>query len=116
VRVVQLRELEQQEAAVNYQRTVLQAWHEIDSALNGYAAERQQLEKQQARESSSREVFELASARYRAGTVDFSAVIDGQRALLMAQRDEIASEGRVKLRYVALNKAIAARASELRID
>lgn len=116
VRVVQLRELEQQEAAINYQRTVLQAWHEIDSALNGYAAERLQLEKQQGRASSSRQVFELASARYRAGTVDFSAVIDGQRALLQARREEIASEGRLKLRYVALNKAIAARSSDVGTD
>jgi outer membrane protein TolC len=32
--VVQLRELQQQEAAVAYQRTVLQAWQEIDEALN----------------------------------------------------------------------------------
>jgi len=40
--VVQLRELQQQEAAVAYQRTVLQAWQEIDDALSGYNAERQQ--------------------------------------------------------------------------
>ena len=41
--VVQLRELEQQEAAVAFQRTVLTAWKEIDDALTGYTAERQQL-------------------------------------------------------------------------
>src|SRR5690606_12985730 len=36
---VQLRRLQEQEAAVAYQRTVLDAWHEIDAALAGYAAE-----------------------------------------------------------------------------
>ncbi|MCE1250590.1 MAG: efflux transporter outer membrane subunit, partial [Comamonadaceae bacterium] len=36
---VQLRELQQQEAAVNYQTTVLKAWQEIDDALSAYGAE-----------------------------------------------------------------------------
>src|SRR5690606_19886507 len=36
---VELRKLQQQEAAVSYQRTVLRAWHEIDDALSAYAAE-----------------------------------------------------------------------------
>ena len=40
--VVQLRKLEQQEAAVDFQQTVLRAWQEIDDALNAYTAERQQ--------------------------------------------------------------------------
>ena len=40
--VVELRKLEQQEAAVDFQRTVLKAWQEIDDALNAYTAERQQ--------------------------------------------------------------------------
>jgi len=37
---VNLRELQQQEAAVAYQQTVLKAWHEIDDALSAYTAER----------------------------------------------------------------------------
>ncbi|MFS2055880.1 TolC family protein, partial [Variovorax sp. CT11-76] len=37
---VTLRELQQQEAAVAFQQTVLKAWHEIDGALSAYAAER----------------------------------------------------------------------------
>ena len=38
---VTLRELQQQEAAVAYQQTVLKAWHEIDAAMTAYTAERQ---------------------------------------------------------------------------
>jgi NodT family efflux transporter outer membrane factor (OMF) lipoprotein len=108
VRVVHLRELEQQEAAVNYQRTVLQAWHEIDSTLNAYAAAREQLEKMLAREDSTRQVLELAVARFNGGTVDYTAVIDGQRGLLQARRDRVSSESRLKIQYVALNRTIAA--------
>lgn len=104
--VVQLRELEQQEAAVNYQRTVLQAWQEIDDALNGYAAERQQAQQMQARLDSTRKAYELARARYDGGTVDFTVVLDGQRAYLQARRDLVASQGRLGNRYVMLNRVI----------
>ena len=104
--VVQLRELEQQEAAVNYQRTVLQAWQEIDDALNGYAAERQQAQQMQARLDSTRKAYELARARYDGGTVDFTVVLDGQRAYLQARRDLVASQGRLGNRYVMVNRVI----------
>jgi hypothetical protein len=46
---VQLRELQQQEAAVNYQKTVLKAWQEIDDALSAYRAEQQQAQELKAR-------------------------------------------------------------------
>src|SRR5262249_10562274 len=36
---LQLRSQEQQEAAINYQRTVLQALHDVDNALTAYNAE-----------------------------------------------------------------------------
>jgi len=103
---VQLRELQQQEAAVAYQRTVLQAWHEIDDALNGYAAETRQAQALRARSASARQAWELASARYDGGIADFTVVLDAQRAWLQARRDLAASEGRLRTRFVAVNKAI----------
>lgn len=107
-RVVQLRELEQQEAAIGYQHTVTKAWHEIDDALNTYSAEQAQLDKLQRREDSDRQVQALAQARYRSGMVDYAAVLDSRRGVLQAERDRAASEERLQLKFVALNKAIAA--------
>lgn len=104
--VVQLRELQQQEAAVNYQRTVLQAWQEIDEALNGYAAERQQAAELQARVKSAGQAYELSRARYDGGAVDFIAVLDSQRSYLQARRDLVSSNGRLGRWFVTLNKAI----------
>jgi NodT family efflux transporter outer membrane factor (OMF) lipoprotein len=105
-RVVQLRELEQKEAAVTYQQTVLQAWQEIDDALNGYTAEQQQNGKLAARLDSARAAFDLASARYRGGVITWLDVIDSQRTILQASRDLADSNGRLATRYAALNKAI----------
>jgi NodT family efflux transporter outer membrane factor (OMF) lipoprotein len=104
--VVQLRGLEQQEAAVVYQRTVLVAWKEIDDALTAYTAEQQQRTELAVREQSAREAYGLAQARYEGGAVDFVAVLDSQRSYLQARFDLIGSEGRLLARYVAIHRAL----------
>lgn len=104
--VVHLRGLEQQEAAVNYQQTVLKAWQEIDDALSGYTAERQRNEALTARAQSAEQAYGLAQARYEGGTTDFLGVLDSQRGYLQARRDLVSSEGNLYARYVMVNKAI----------
>ena len=104
--VVQLRELQQQEAAVAYQRTVLQAWQEIDEALNGYTAARQQAAELESQVHSAGQAYELAQARYDGGAVDFIAVLDSQRSYLHARRELAASNGRLSAWFVTVNKAI----------
>jgi outer membrane protein TolC len=103
---VQLRELEQQESAVAYHRTVLAAWKEIDDALTAYTAEQQQRTELMARERSSRQSYDLAQARYEGGAVDFVAVLDSQRSYLQARFDVVASDGRLLAQFVAINRAL----------
>jgi NodT family efflux transporter outer membrane factor (OMF) lipoprotein len=104
--VVELRKLEQQEAAVNFQQTVLKAWQEIDDALNAYTAERQQARQLAERARSAGDAYKLALARYEGGAVDYTVALDSQRRYLQARRDLAASEGRLATRYVTVNKAI----------
>ncbi|MFT3904790.1 MAG: efflux transporter outer membrane subunit [Steroidobacteraceae bacterium] len=103
---VHLRELQQQEVAVNYQQTVLKAWQEIDDALSAYTAEQQQARELQNRSDAASDAYALAQARYDGGITDFTAVLDAQRSDLQARRDLVASEGRLNTRYVTVNKAI----------
>ena len=104
--VVELRKLEQQEAAVDFQRTVLKAWQEIDDALNAYTAERQQARQLAERARSAGDACKLALARYEGGAVDYTVALDSQRRYLQARRDLAASVGRLATRYVTVNKAI----------
>lgn len=108
---VQLRELQQQEAAIAYQRTVLRAWREIDDALTGYTAEQQQWHQYQERVATAGEGYELARAQYDGGSVDFTTVLDTQRAYLQARIDLAASRARLETSFVAINKAIGAEAT-----
>lgn len=104
--VVKLRKLEARETAVGYQRTVLKAWQEIDDALSGYTADRQQHESLEARERNTESALKLTEARYKAGTTTYLPVIDAQRVHLQAMRDLADNEGRLHIRFVAINKAI----------
>jgi len=104
--VVQLRELQQQEAAVNHRQTVLRAWQEIDDALSGYAAQQQQVRELEARAQSTRAAYDLARERQAGGLVDFVVVLDAQRAELQVRRDLADAQGRLNLRYVTINKVL----------
>ena len=103
---VQLRELQQQEAAVNYQKTVLKAWQEIDDALSAYSAEQQQAQELQARSDAASDAYQLAQARYDGGATDYTAVLDSQRSYLQARRDLAANQGRLATRFITVNKAL----------
>lgn len=103
---VTLRELQQQEAAVAFQQTVLKAWHEIDSALNAYAAERQRHAELVERERNSRDALTLAHARYANGLTDFGVELDARRTLLQARRDRVQSTSRMAVGMVAVYKAL----------
>ncbi|MGO4391385.1 efflux transporter outer membrane subunit [Variovorax sp. M-6] len=103
---VTLRELQQQEAAVAYQQTVLKAWHEIDDALSAYSAERLRNVQLAERERSSRDALQLAQVRYAHGLTDFLVQLDAQRTWLQAQRDYTESTSRLALGLVAVSKAL----------
>jgi NodT family efflux transporter outer membrane factor (OMF) lipoprotein len=102
---VELRELEQQEAAVNYQKTVLRAWHEVDNALTSYTAERQRQQQLKAREDSARNTLQLSTTRFRQGLSDALPVLDAQRNLIAAQRDRIQGEAALTQKMLAICKA-----------
>lgn len=104
--VVELRKLQQQEAAIAYQRTVLAAWHEIDTMLDVYARERRRNEELSAAVEASREAYEIAALRYRHGMSDFLVALDAQRSLLQAERALSESNTLIATRAVAVYKAL----------
>lgn len=102
---VELRKLEEQEAAISFQKTVLQAWHEMDDALSAYAAARQRRQALAVREASARSTLELAATRARRGMSDELPVLQAQRALLAIQRERAASDSELAMRLLAICKA-----------
>ncbi|MGL6247423.1 efflux transporter outer membrane subunit [Pseudomonas sp.] len=104
--VLNLREAQQQEAAIAYQQTVLRAWHEIDDQLSAYTAS--QLRRDSLAEAVRQNQIALSTAQqqYVEGVVDFVNVLTVQGALLATQEQFVESSTGVSLAMVGLYKAL----------
>jgi NodT family efflux transporter outer membrane factor (OMF) lipoprotein len=103
---VELRKLEQQEAAIEYQRAVLRAWHEIDNALSAYMAQQQRTRELAEASAASRDAYELATTRYEHGMTSFLVALDAQRTMLRTQQAFSESTTAVSTQLVAIYKAL----------
>jgi len=103
---LQLREASQQEAAVNYQRTVLKAWHDVDNALTAYEATQRRRDELVQAVAQNQRALSLATSRYQDGVSDFLEVLDAQTRLLSTQQQLAIATTNVSENLVALYKAL----------
>jgi NodT family efflux transporter outer membrane factor (OMF) lipoprotein len=103
---LELTKAAQQAAAIAYQRTVLNAWQEVDNALVAYAAEQKRREEIVAAIAHDRRALDLARDRYRQGLSTYLDVLVAQRQLLSSEQQGAESSTTVSLNLVALYKAL----------
>ena len=105
-RTVELRTAQQQEAALSYQKAVLQAFTDVDNALVAYGAEQRRNLRLAEQVAQSRRALGLAQSRYRQGVSDFLEVLTAQRTVLQAEQSLADSTATVSSNLVALYKAL----------
>lgn len=103
---LELRKRQEQEAALNYQRVVLGAWHEIDNAMTDYAAQKQHYAALQQAVQHNTDALDTARDRYKQGATDFINVLAVQRALLTTQNELVQSAAQAAVERVHLYKAL----------
>jgi len=101
-----LTEARQQEAAIDFQQTVLRAWHEVDDALNAWAAEQRRHVELQSAFDHNRLALQASERAYQQGAADYLPVLVAQRNLLDSQLALTTSSTRSTLTVVALYKAL----------
>ncbi|MFB9122082.1 efflux transporter outer membrane subunit [Paraburkholderia dipogonis] len=101
-----LREAQQQEAAIVYQHTVLQAWREVDDALVVYDAEQRRRDRLKTVVSLNQRALSIAQQRYKAGAVDFLDVLNVQKQLLDAQSNLEQSKADADANLITLCKVL----------
>ena len=82
---IDISEAAQQETLIGYQRTILDALIDADTALGALQQSRQQYQLQQVATAESELAFELAQARYRAGAITLQNLLDTQRSYFQSQ-------------------------------
>jgi NodT family efflux transporter outer membrane factor (OMF) lipoprotein len=103
---LQLREAQQQEAAIAYKQTVLQAWREVDDALVVYDAEQQRRDRLAEAVTMNERALTIARQRYQAGALDYLDVLNVQKQLLEAQSNLEESKATAATNLVGLCKAL----------
>ncbi len=101
-----LREAQQQEAAINYRKTVLSAFRDVDDAMTGYATEQSRRDRLDDSVRASRRALEIADQRYNRGISNYLDVLTAQKTLLNNEAQLADSTAMVTTNLVALYKAL----------
>ncbi|WP_233848812.1 efflux transporter outer membrane subunit [Paraburkholderia sp. HD33-4] len=103
---LQLREAQQQEAAIAYKQTVLRAWQEVDDALVTYDAEQRRRDRLAQAVTMNERALSVARERYKAGALDYLDVLNVQKQLLEAQSNLEQSRATAATNLITLCKAL----------
>lgn len=103
---LELRRAQEREAALAYQKVVLQSLHDVDNALTAYA--RAQETARSAGLALTADEAALAAARdqYAHGVVTFLNVIEAQASVYQAEEGQVRATGEVETALVSLFKAL----------
>ena len=101
-----LREAQQQEAAIVYKHTVLEAWREVDDALVVYDAEQRRRDRLTEVVALNQRALSVAQQRYKAGALDYLDVLNVQKQLLDGQSNLEQSKATADANLITLCKAL----------
>ncbi|MFJ2544987.1 efflux transporter outer membrane subunit [Pseudomonas sp. NPDC087612] len=93
-------------ALANYEQQVLLALEESENAFSDYSKRQQRLLAMLRQSEASRKAADLASIRYREGTVDYLVLLDAERERLSAEDAQAQGEVDLYRGIVAIYKAL----------
>ena len=99
-------EVREQQQFVTYERAVLSALEEAETAIVSYAKSQQRRDRVAAALEFSRRTVELSDIQYKAGRVGFLNVIESQRALLAIEDNLAEADRTVTLDLIRVYKAV----------
>ncbi len=103
---VEVQNARQEQAAIKYEKTVLTALQDVESALVAYSREQVTRDSLILAVKANRQAVDIANELYKRGLVDFLNVIVSQRSLNNSEDQLAQSAQRVSANLVALYKAL----------
>ena len=107
---IRVQDVRAKEAALDYERTVLAALHEVENALAAYRADQDRRAELSAGVAHSRDALTLARQRYESGVANFIVVLDAERTLQQNELSLADSVTSVSTDLVALYRALGGSA------
>jgi NodT family efflux transporter outer membrane factor (OMF) lipoprotein len=103
---IEVQEVRQKEAALNYKTTVLGALHDVENGVSSYGAEQVRLHALQRAAEANEHSLSLARQRYQAGLSSFLDVLDAERRLYSSQTEVARSSVTIGTNLIAIYKAL----------
>lgn len=103
---IKAQDAQLEEARVNYERTVLNAFEEVENALKSYKEEKQRNASLRASVKAAKKVNKITVARYTSGLIDFQEVQDAERVIFFQEDDLAQSDGNLVQFIIQLYKAM----------
>ncbi len=103
---LQVAEAVQQQALLNYQQVIQNAFAEVDDSLIAVSKLREQLKDEVAQVNALQRYLDLATLRYNNGYSDYLTVVDADRNLYTAQLQYVQDQGVLLVALVNLYKAL----------
>lgn len=107
---IRVQDVRAKEAALDYERTVLSALHEVENALAAYRADQDRRAQLDAGVAHSRDALTLARQRYASGVANFIVVLDAERTLQQNEMSLAESVTSVSTDLVALYRTLGGSA------
>lgn len=95
-----------QAALVQYEKTVIQAYGEVENALVNQRREEQRLSKLNQAREAEKEAYELSQELYEAGIVTYLDVLESHRRLYLTDLQITQAEAQISLNTIHLYKAL----------
>jgi NodT family efflux transporter outer membrane factor (OMF) lipoprotein len=103
---IQAQNARQEQAVHQFEKEVLGAVEEVETAWLAHTQEVQRLDTLRTSVAANRRALDLATERYTGGVENFLSVLDAQRALYAAEDDQARSETNAVVTLIAIYKAL----------
>jgi outer membrane protein TolC len=103
---IEIQNALQEQSLIVYQKTVLTALQDVETALIAYSKEQERRQSLSAAVTSNRKAVDLAMQLYIAGRIDFLNVLNAQRSLYVSEDALVQSTRNQGTDLIALYKAL----------
>ena len=103
---IEIRNAQQEQALTQYEKSVLSAFGDVETALVSYANEQARYRSLANAVAASRRAVAMANELYVRGLNDFLNVLDTQRSLYLTESELAQSQATMATNLVALYKAL----------
>mgnify|MGYP001054263214 CR=1 FL=1 len=95
-----------EQALVGYEQTVMRSFEDVENSLISFAKEQERYASLTDAVNANQRAVDIAKELYAQGLVDFLNVLDAERALFLAEEQQIRSRAAILTDLVALYKAV----------